>query len=45
MTTPEQAAAIGRNADGVVVGSALVRAVEASLDGEQARDAGDRQRP
>ena len=26
--TPEQAAAIGRNADGVVVGSALVRAVE-----------------
>ena len=30
----EQAAAIGRSADGVVVGSALVRAVEASLDGE-----------
>jgi tryptophan synthase alpha chain len=32
VTDPEQAAAIGRNADGVVVGSALVRAVEASLD-------------
>jgi tryptophan synthase alpha chain len=32
VTTPEQAAAIGRNADGVVVGSALVRAVETSLD-------------
>ena len=30
----EQAAAIGRIADGVVVGSALVRAVEESLDGE-----------
>lgn len=36
VTTPEQAAAIGRNADGVVVGSALVRAVETSLD-EQKR--------
>jgi tryptophan synthase alpha chain len=32
VTAPEQAAAIGRTADGVVVGSALVRAVEASLD-------------
>jgi tryptophan synthase alpha chain len=32
--TPEQAAAIGRNADGVVVGSALVSAIAASLDGE-----------
>jgi tryptophan synthase alpha chain len=32
VTNPEQAARIGRNADGVVVGSALVRAVEASLD-------------
>jgi tryptophan synthase alpha chain len=31
VNTPEQAAAIGRNADGVVVGSALVRAVEKSL--------------
>jgi tryptophan synthase alpha chain len=30
--TPEQAAAIGRNADAVVVGSALVAAVAASLD-------------
>ncbi len=30
--TPEQAAAIGRNADAVVVGSALVSAVAASLD-------------
>ena len=35
ITNPEQAAMIGRNADGVVVGSALVRAVEASLDAEQ----------
>jgi tryptophan synthase alpha chain len=34
VTKPEQAAAIGRNADGVVVGSALVRAIEASLDAE-----------
>jgi tryptophan synthase alpha chain len=34
VTKPDQAAAIGRNADGVVVGSALVRAVETSLDGE-----------
>ncbi len=34
VTTPEQAAAIGRNADGVVVGSALVRAVEKTLDTE-----------
>jgi len=32
VTRPDQAAAIGRNADGVVVGTALVRAVEASLD-------------
>src|SRR5688572_9746500 len=32
--TPDQAAAIGRNADGVVVGSALVSAVAASLDAE-----------
>jgi tryptophan synthase alpha chain len=36
VNTPEQAAAIGRNADGVVVGSALVRAVEASLEGGRA---------
>ena len=40
--TPEQAAAIGRNADGVVVGSALVRAVEASLDADGNGHAGDR---
>jgi tryptophan synthase alpha chain len=33
VNTPEQAAAIGRTADGVVVGSAIVRAVERSLDG------------
>jgi tryptophan synthase alpha chain len=32
--TPEQAAAIGRNADGVVVGSALVSAIADSLDSE-----------
>jgi tryptophan synthase alpha chain len=32
VSRPDQAAAIGRNADGVVVGSALVRAIEASLD-------------
>ncbi len=32
--TPEQAAAIGRNADGVVVGSALVSAIAASLDAQ-----------
>jgi tryptophan synthase alpha chain len=31
VATPQQAAAIGRNADAVVVGSALVRAVEKSL--------------
>ena len=31
--TPEQAAAIGQGADAVVVGSALVNAIEASLDG------------
>jgi tryptophan synthase alpha chain len=31
--TPEQAAAIGRTADGVVVGSALVEAVRGSLEG------------
>jgi tryptophan synthase alpha chain len=30
--TPDQAAAIGRNADGVVVGSALVSAIAANLD-------------
>jgi tryptophan synthase alpha chain len=35
VNTPQQAAAIGRNADGVVVGSALVRAVERSLDSEK----------
>src|SRR6185312_6661419 len=35
VNTPEQATAIGRNADGVVVGSALVRAVEKSLDGQK----------
>jgi len=34
VSTPEQAAAIGRNADGVVVGSALVSAIARSLDGE-----------
>jgi tryptophan synthase alpha chain len=34
--TPEQAAAIGRNADGVVVGSALVSAIAGSL-GEDGR--------
>jgi tryptophan synthase alpha chain len=34
VSTPEQAAAIGRNADGVVVGSALVSAIAKSLDGE-----------
>lgn len=32
--TPEQARAIGRSADGVVVGSALVNAIEASLTQE-----------
>jgi tryptophan synthase alpha chain len=31
--TPEQARAIGRSADGVVVGSALVQAIRDSLDG------------
>jgi tryptophan synthase alpha chain len=35
VTDPGQAAAIGRTADGVVVGSALVRAVETSLDGNK----------
>ncbi|HEX9905928.1 MAG TPA: tryptophan synthase subunit alpha [Propylenella sp.] len=40
VTAPSQAAAIGRNADGVVVGSALVRAVEASLDAENRATAG-----
>jgi tryptophan synthase alpha chain len=40
VNTPEQAAAIGRNADGVVVGSALVRAVESSLDSENRATAG-----
>jgi tryptophan synthase alpha chain len=34
VSKPEQAAAIGRNSDGVVVGSALVRAVESSLAAE-----------
>ena len=34
VSKPEQAAAIGRNSDGVVVGSALVRAVESSLGAE-----------
>jgi tryptophan synthase alpha chain len=29
--TPEQASAIGKGADGVVVGSALVNAIESSL--------------
>jgi tryptophan synthase alpha chain len=33
VTTPEQAAAIGGCADGVVVGSALVSAIADSLDG------------
>jgi len=32
--TPEQARAIGETADGVVVGSALVRAIETSLTGD-----------
>lgn len=32
--TPQQAAAIGRGADAVAVGTALVRAVESSLDAE-----------
>ncbi len=32
--TPEQAKAVARSADGVVVGSALVEAVRGSLDGE-----------
>jgi tryptophan synthase alpha chain len=36
VSKPEQAAAIGRTADGVVVGSALVRAIEQSLDGGRA---------
>jgi tryptophan synthase alpha chain len=35
VTRPDQAAAIGRNADAVVVGTALVRAIEASLDGQK----------
>jgi tryptophan synthase alpha chain len=34
VTSPQQAAAIGRGADAVVVGSALVKAVESSLDAE-----------
>ena len=34
--TPEQAAAVGRVADGVIVGSRLVRAVAESLDGASA---------
>ena len=32
MKTPEQAEAIGKNADGVVVGSVLVNAILDSLD-------------
>jgi tryptophan synthase alpha chain len=32
ITTPQQAAAVGRLADGVIVGSALVNAIDASLD-------------
>jgi tryptophan synthase alpha chain len=36
VSKPEQAAVIGRRADGVVVGSALVRAIEKSLDGGRA---------
>jgi tryptophan synthase alpha chain len=36
---PDQAAAIGRNADGVVVGTALVRAIEESLAGNRATPA------
>ncbi|HSG94053.1 MAG TPA: tryptophan synthase subunit alpha, partial [Afifellaceae bacterium] len=32
--SPEQAAAIGRTADGVVVGTAIVSALAASLDGD-----------
>jgi len=38
--TPEQAAAIGRTADAVVVGSALVEAVRRSLDGDGRASAG-----
>jgi tryptophan synthase alpha chain len=38
--TPEQAAAIGAEADAVVVGSALVQAVERSLDAEGRATAG-----
>lgn len=34
--TPDQAHAIGHSADGVVVGSALISAIEASLDGDAA---------
>lgn len=34
VTTPAQAAAIGRTADAVVVGSALVKAIETSLDAD-----------
>ena len=40
--TPEQAAAIGRNADGVVVGSALVERDRSEPRRREARDAGDR---
>jgi len=36
--TADDAAAIGRNADGVVVGSALVRAIEETLDNGEATD-------
>jgi tryptophan synthase alpha chain len=36
ISTPEQAAAVGRIADGVIVGSALISAVAAAADGERA---------
>lgn len=36
VSTPEQAAAVGRLADGVVVGSALVARIEAAADREEA---------
>ncbi|MFV3128218.1 tryptophan synthase subunit alpha [Niveispirillum sp. KHB5.9] len=40
ITTPEQAAAVARVADGAVVGSAIVRKVEANLDAEGKPTAG-----
>jgi tryptophan synthase alpha chain len=40
VSKPEQAAAIGRSADAVVVGSALVRAIEHSLDADGRATAG-----